>query len=166
MSIVFNAVEIFSIGIQIEKNGRLFYQTVAEHSEDYEVKKLFEELADWETKHVELFEELVKQLPQELGNSDISDAENLAHQYLKAAAEDHIFLQDDTIVSRAAAFKGPEDALRMAIRFEKDSVIYYTSMKSIVREDLGKDQLDLLIQEEMNHIGQLSRKLKEIASKS
>ncbi|KMQ50767.1 Rubrerythrin [Chitinispirillum alkaliphilum] len=163
MSIVFNAEEIFSIGIQIEKNGRIFYEQAAKQTSDPQVKKLFSELADWEGKHVEVFEDLKKGVPTESQSGEFSDPENMAYQYLSASASDKVFVKEEDIVSIAASASTPQEALEIAIGFEKDSVIYYTTMKHIVRDDLGKDKLDLLIKEEINHIGQLTQELKSLA---
>lgn len=62
MSIYFNANEIFQIGVQIETNGKLFYETAAKQSQEEAAKKLFIELAFWENQHIDLFETLRLQL--------------------------------------------------------------------------------------------------------
>lgn len=54
MSIDVNADEIFQLGIQIETNGKQFYETVARNSLDPPVKGLFSELAEWESERREL----------------------------------------------------------------------------------------------------------------
>ena len=57
-----------------------------------------------------------------------------------------------------------EDILKMAIGKEKDSVIFYLGMKEIVSPSLGRDRIDAIIMEEMNHIGVLSARLASLSS--
>ena len=59
---------------------------------------------------------------------------------------------------------GPEQALKLAMEFEKDSIVFYLGMRDAVPEKLGRDRLDGVIKEEMGHIRLLSREL--IAHKS
>ena len=58
MAQLFNADEIFAMGVQIEKNGVAFYTTAANNTEDTDLKNLFLQLAEWEHNHVKLFENL------------------------------------------------------------------------------------------------------------
>ena len=44
----FNLDEIFTIAVDIEKNGEQFYRKAAELTKDKDSKKLLTELADWE----------------------------------------------------------------------------------------------------------------------
>ena len=163
MPITFNTDEVYSIGIQIEKNGRLFYQTAANLTDNPQLTKLFSDLADWENEHVELFKHLKASITGDYDDV-IFDPDNIVHQYLNAAASDNIFVNDKKIIARAKSCRSSQEALLMAIDFEKDSVVYYSTMKEIVRDDLGKSELDRLILEEIKHIGQLTEELKKIQS--
>ena len=159
MSIVFSAEEVYEIGIQIEKNGRLFYQTVASRMDDPDIARLFLYLSDWESRHVELFEHLKENLSQESKGVDFFDPENIVHLYLKTVADQFIFIGEEAILKAAENIKTAQEALKYALNFEKDSVVYYASMKEIVRDDLGKKEIDRLIQEEVYHVGQLTEEL-------
>ncbi len=162
MSQVFNAEEIFAMGVRIEENGRTFYLATARNSSNSVIKDLFTSLADWETRHVELFEKMKKDLPSDLKNVELYDPENSVHLYLKAAADSHIFIKNSDIEKLALSCSTPAQALELALQFEKDSVVFYSSMKEIVRDDLGREHLDKLIREELNHLGQLTRELERL----
>ncbi|MDG5814850.1 ferritin family protein [Chitinispirillales bacterium ANBcel5] len=162
MSIVFNADEIFSMGVQIEKNGQLFYKTAAARTSEPQIAKLFSTLADWESKHVKTFEELRGQVKDHNEEENLYDPDNIIHQYLKAAASQYVFVDENSIVEKATACTSTSEALSMAISFEKDSVVYYSSMKEMVRGDLGKEHIDKLIREELSHIGQLNEELSKL----
>ncbi len=162
MSQVFNAEEIFSIGIQIEKNGCLYYRTVADNTSDEDVKNLFLSLAEWEKNHIEVFENLKSQLPEDLKNQNLFDPDNTVHLYLKATADSHIFVKNSDIEKLALSCSSPREAIELALQFEKDSVVYYSSMKEMVRDDLGRNHLDKLIREELTHVGQLTKELNRL----
>jgi rubrerythrin len=55
--------------------------------------------------------------------------------------------------------------LDLAVNFEKDSVVFYTTMKKLVPENLGKGEIDALIDEEISHIFILTQKKKELETK-
>ena len=157
---MFNAEEIFNIGIQIEKNGHDFYQAAIEKTDEDQLKTLFRELANWESKHVEIFENLRTKLPEAVKTTDVYDQENLVHLYLKAVADNEIFVKGQEISIEEC--DTPYQILKTALGFEKESVVLYTSMKEMVSEDLGKSAIDKLINEELHHIGQLTKELKEL----
>jgi len=55
-----------------------------------------------------------------------------------------------------------EDVLKMAIEAEKNSIIFYTGIKKVVPESLGKESVDNIIAEEMKHIVMLVEKLSNL----
>jgi rubrerythrin len=162
MSIDFNADEIFQLGIQIETNGKQFYETVAKNSVDPSVKGLFSELSKWESKHQQLFENLRKALPDSAKREILFDPQGESSLYLQAMAESHVFIKNKDVYGLASKCKTPQEALDLAIIFEKDSVVFFTTMKRVVPEHLGKDKIDLLINEEIRHISILTQKRREL----
>jgi rubrerythrin len=159
MGVTYNAREIYQIGVEIERNGQQFYRTAAERAEDSDSKASFEELANWEKSHVALFERLMEELPADAGESSIVDPDSDVQRYLKAAADSHVFLVNRDVVAMIDRCKDVGDVLRMALQFEKDSVVLYTSMKALVPEGLGANEIDKLIEEELSHVALLQDKL-------
>jgi len=162
MSIQFNAESIFEIGVQIEKNGKAFYLEAAKKASDETVKSLFTELADWENKHIELFEQLKSELPDTMREDNIFDPENELYTYLEAAANSHVFVASTDISGLVAQCNSPAEAFDLALTFEKDSVVYYTTIKKMVADHLGREKIDRLIDEELKHIAILNKKKKQI----
>jgi rubrerythrin len=70
-----------------------------------------------------------------------------------------VFIANTDVEGMVAGCTGPADILKIAIGFEKDSVVLYTSMKDVVPERLGKPTIDRLIAEEVTHVVMLQRKL-------
>jgi rubrerythrin len=164
MSIDFNADEIFQLGVQIETNGKKFYETVAKNTSDPSVQKLFSELSRWESEHQELFEKLRKALSDSAKRETLFDPEGEMSVYMRAMAESHVFIKNKDISGLAFKCRTPIEALDLAITFEKDSVVFFTTMKKVVPEHLGKDKIDLLIDEEIKHISILIQKRRELGN--
>ena len=59
MGNVFSGSEIAEMGIQIEKNGKDFYNTLGTQSKDQKAKKVFEYLAQEEEKHIATFQRIL-----------------------------------------------------------------------------------------------------------
>jgi len=159
MSQIFNADEIFKIGIQIEKNACEFYRAAASKTTDTDLKKLFSELAQWETRHISLFEDFRTKLPASMKNENAYDPENSIHMYLKSVAGSVVFVKGNEMERLVALCKSPVEILEKALNFEKDSVVFYASMKEIVPDSLGKSKIDTLVLEELNHVGTLTKEV-------
>ena len=162
MSLQFTAESIFEIGVQIEKNGKTFYLESAKRTTDDTVKTLFTELAAWENTHIELFQQLQGELPDNLRGNNLFDPDDEFSTYLQAAADSHVFVASTDIARLAAQCKSPTEALDLALTFEKDSVVYYTTMKKVVSKHFGREKIDLLIDEELKHIAILNQKKKQL----
>ena len=165
MSFNFNADEIFQMGVLIETNGQKFYEAVAKNASDPPAQKLFLDLSRWESQHIELFKKLKQRLPESAKREDLFDPNQELYLYLKATADSHVFIKNRDMLHLASTCKTPLEALDLAIAFEKDSVVFYTTMKKLVPEHLGKDEIDTLIDEEISHIFALTQKKKELEVK-
>jgi len=51
------------------------------------------------------------------------------------------------------------DILRSAIEMEKDSIVFYLTVKKMVPGDGGKGRIDDIIEQEMGHVALLSKQL-------
>jgi rubrerythrin len=157
MSLYLNANEIFQIGVQIETNGKLFYEAAARQAHEDATKKLFKELAFWENQHIDLFERLRLQIP-EAGKTEDFDPDSELQIYIKATADSHVFVKNMDIQKLVSTLKTPREVLDLAVTFEKDSVVFYSAMKKAIPESYGKDRIDALITEEIQHIAILIQK--------
>ena len=157
---MYNAEEIFSIGVEIERNGEAFYRKAAEKADDADSKKILEELANWEKGHVALFDALKALLPEDFKSGENQfDIDEEAQRYFKAAADSHIFNKGVDLDAIVAGIEQTVDIFRVALGFEKDSVVLYEAMKKMVPAGMGRDKVDSLIQEEMTHVAMMQEKI-------
>ena len=63
MPAIFNADEVYEMGVEIERNGKEFYEIAAENAESPDMKSFYKDLAGWEGKHISIFEDLKSELP-------------------------------------------------------------------------------------------------------
>jgi rubrerythrin len=162
MGISYSADEIYQIGVQIEKNGKRFYEVASQKAGEKAVKDLFESLSKWEDEHVRLFTALRANLPQGAREQVSYDPGNELQLYLKAAADSHIFRVDADIAGLASRCKTAQDALSMALTFEKDSVVLYATMKNIVPEHLGRGQVEKILNEELKHVSIITAEMHKL----
>lgn len=156
----FTADEVLEMGLEIERNGRRFYSRAAENAEDPEVRRLLRELADMEAGHVRVFEDLRARLPESAAPEVAYDPYGEAALYLRAAADSHVFNLDREDPAAPAAQEGPEDVLRLAVQFEKDTIAFFLGLRDVVPESLGREHVEELIREEMRHVSMLDQALR------
>lgn len=151
MGNIFAGSEIVEIGIQIEKNGRDFYNTLVRQSKNPAASGIFKYLAGEEEKHIAIFQNILsktdKYEPQGL------DADQY-FAYMNALASEYVFTRKDKGEEIARKIKSDREAVDVGIGFEKDSIIFYEGMKKTVP---GYDlkPVDELIAQEQNHLTQL-----------
>ena len=84
MAIVYTADEIFNIGVEIEKNGRTFYEAASRAASGASVKAFFDRLAKWEIEHEKLFAALQSGLSGQAKEPVSYDPAGELGMYLKA----------------------------------------------------------------------------------
>lgn len=155
----FNAAEVFQIAINIEENGKLFYDRALDIVDDQAVKELFMDLGLQEVDHKKRFEALKAQLPPEARKSTVWDPNNEMDLYIKMMADQHVFTAADSVERALATVKDARDALKMAIDFEKDSVLFFLSLLDATDNPKDRELINLLVKEEQTHLRKLSLEL-------
>lgn len=151
-SITFNALEIFEMAEQIERNGAKFYRKAAEGFENSDMRNTLLQLAEWEVRHEAAFAAMRKQLSQQQRQPAVFDPEGESALYLQAMVDGHIFDMEKDPAMQLSGKESPEEILETAVGMEKDSVVFYLGLKYLVPSDAGRDKVEAIIKEEMNHI--------------
>lgn len=162
MSYGFNAAEVFKIAIQIEENGKKFYEEGLKVISDPGVQALFKDLALQEVGHKERFQTLLSQLPGDASSATVWDPDNELDQYLKMMADQHVFVTSDSLKAQLAAVKDVVSALRLAMDFEKDSVLFFLTMEDAAETKKGQEFIRTLVKEEQEHLKRLTLELRRI----
>jgi len=130
-------MKIFDMAIDLELNGEQFYRSLAEDSKSPGLKRMFNMLADDETKHKKMFEKM-----QEDGDIEIEDT-------LILEESNSIFkdLKKSDIVNEEKQVK----VYKKALELENKSIEYYGELMGLVENEKGKAALQKVIGEEKKH---------------
>lgn len=152
MANIFAGSEIVELGIQIEKNGRDFYNTLVDQSKNQKAKDIFKFLADQEEAHIATFQKVLDSV-HKYEPSESYPGEYFA--YMNALASNYVFTRKDKGKEIAKKVRGDKEAVELGIGSEKDSIIFYEGMKRVVPE-YGHKVIDEMIEQEQNHLRQLA----------
>ena len=151
MGNIFAGSEIVELGIQIEKNGRDFYNTLSGQTKNEKAKGLFEFLAEEEARHIQVFKKILENTTKyEPAGLDADDY----YAYMNALASEHVFTQKDKGAEIAKRIKSDKEAVQMGIGFEEDSIVFYQGVRKIVPQ-YDQTIVDQLIAQEEQHLRQL-----------
>jgi rubrerythrin len=156
------AEDVYDMGVRIEENGHAFYSGAAEKTEDPNMKKMLEDLAAMELGHVSAFKKLRAAAAGAFPADAVWDPEGIARSYLQAAADTHVFTVR-TAEDRLKEINTPMEVLDMALQFEKDSVVFFVSMKESLPDASGTGEVDKLINAELSHIQMINDAQKLVA---
>ncbi len=151
MSNMFAGSEIVEMAIQIEKNGKDFYDTLVAKTSDKAAKEAFQSLSGEEERHIKVFQGLLK------GVQSYEPAESYPGEYfsyMNALASEHVFTRPGAGKKIAEKTKGCGEAIDLGIGFEKDSIIFYHGMEKVV-PDHDKKLVHELVKEEQKHLRRL-----------
>ncbi len=153
-----NAEEVIRIAITIEENGHTFYQSALKEIHSPSIKKQLHALAVWEDGHVAKMKEMLKSVT---GPADefplFFSPEEDTSLYINAVADQHIFIQSDSIDSLIKNCQNPLELLNLALRFENDSVNFYTSLAEKVVDPESKKAIQAIADEEIAHVSQIKK---------
>lgn len=148
MGNLLNVSEILEFAVYIEKNGYKFYVETMKKFAEQRLLDLFQFLADEEFKHEEMFKRLLKEIgtvtPHE---SYPGEYEAYMKDFLKA----HALANDEALKQKLDSIKTIEDAIAVALDFEKDSIILFTMLKKYIEKE-KQHLVEAVIQEEITHI--------------
>lgn len=155
MGLEFTAAEILKMAEQIEENGAAFYRSAA--AQQPAARSLLLTLAEQEDGHLAIFLGMHSKLDARAREPVTYDPGDEAELYLKAMADRRVFNVDQDPKTLLGANPTLARILEVAMRMEKDSIVFYTGMKSLVPPELGQSQLDAIIREEWKHIAFLGK---------
>lgn len=150
------AGEIMKFAVRLEGIGERFYRDVVNHLLDGSIKDIFNQLANEEAMHKNIFEKLVSTA------GTFKSTETYPVEYLEYF---YNYLDNKVIFSNEAKSRLSEsfdilDAFDIAIQMELDSVMFYQELKPFVPVE-GNKTIEKIIVEERKHFIKLSEAKKE-----
>ena len=139
--------EIMEMAVRTETLGYQFYTGMAEKfKKDDGLAKLFTTLATKEKQHEKTFAGL-KDAVAKHGTEPVEWEE--VSNYMRAFVESEFFLGKGKALPSMDHIKTVNDAVRFALGFEKETLLYFMELRTIVKE---KEVVEEIINEEKSHI--------------
>ncbi len=148
----FSGCEIVEMAIQIEENGKAFYDELIKKVDIPEVIEVLKRLSADETRHIEVFRGLFNSV------CDYDDGGEYTEEYfayLNALTRGHVFTQKEKAEQLIKDISSFKEGLKLAMSFEKDTILFFEELKKAVT---AKDRgiVESLIVEEKKHLSDLS----------
>ena len=152
MSVLFSGQDMLEVAINIERNGEAFYLAAMNTARDASSRAAFENLAGEEKKHLKTFQSILNSIPANPVSETYTGEYAL---YVKTLSDGLVFKDDKTARSMAARAANDAEIVHLALAVEKDSLLFYWEMKSLLRqEDLPV--IDRIMDEERAHVRRLT----------
>ncbi len=146
---MFTIADILDVAVQLEKNGSKVYRQAMEQVSDPDLMSMLQWLAEEEEAHIRWFQEM-RQLTK--GVHTNPDLEELGRRMLRDAVGESAFsLQDKDI----PAMEQVRELVDTALEFERDTVLFYEMIASVVEKEETRLQLNQVIEEEKQHVRKL-----------
>jgi rubrerythrin len=146
---MFSLSEVIEEAVQTEKLGYQFYTEMSKKFiENVRLKELFDTLALKEQGHEKKFSDL----KEKVSGEERVDWEEVS-KYLRAIVESEFFLGKGKSLPSMENVKTVADAVKLALGFEKQTLLYFHAIRDAVKE---KSVVDEIIAEERSHIVWLS----------
>jgi len=151
----YSVSEVVEQAVQTEKLGFDFYTKMSQKFADNEaLKNLFDTLAVKEQQHEEIF----KALKNKVADQKFENWEE-AGKYMRSIVESEFFLGNNKSLPSLDHIESIEDAVRFAMGFEKETLLYFYHMSDALKVVSSPDKegvIDRIIKEEQSHLVWLS----------
>jgi len=82
--------------------------------------------------------------------------------YLAATADTHGGEGSPAVADTLTGEETMEQILQIAIELEQKSILFYVGLRDLVPENLGRDRVDTIIEEEKGHVAALMREMERV----
>jgi hypothetical protein len=85
------------------------------------------------------------------------DSDGLALSYLRSMVDGEVFLNLRPTAELLTGTESPDEIRRLAIDFEKNTVVYFASLANAMNSEKDKEIIQKLVSEEIQHIAILTK---------
>lgn len=162
----FSILEAVEVAINMEEEGIRFYALAGERAGDPETKKLFALLQEREHDHIQAFKQLHQQIAEKEGDADaglwLLDVDTAS--YFRAFVESTVFPVKGAAEQAIEGLSGPADALALALRIEKDSILFYRELMEHSPWPAARELLEKVVAEERRHVRFIHERIAALAA--
>jgi rubrerythrin len=143
---MFTPLDILDVAIQLERNGEKIFKDAVEKVRHRDLEDLLKWMADQEKAHIQWFIELKAKIQEPFTNPIVQEMGQVILQKTLEGAGFNLKNIDFTEIDEV------KELLNLFIEFEKDMAIFYELLLSFVNDQKSYDLLELIIDEEHNHV--------------
>jgi len=133
-------MDALELAVNMEKDAIAFYTGAAKKTKSPAGKKMFQTIAQDETRHLEMITQLIKGL--NMTHTDVSPMRNV-----KTIFE----TMKDDMMKKIAATSDELEAFKIAMNMEKEGVEFYKKTLAGSKKEKERTLMEMLIQEEKQH---------------
>jgi rubrerythrin len=136
--------EAIKTAIQLEKDGRKFFQQAAQETSNELGKKMFQKLAADEVRHLVTFEKMFKTL---------ADPETWRELLKSGSPRERMPFFAEKVENRSPAEKGADEvsALRQALEVERKAIDFFKRVSQEAHDPEASRIFQLIAEEEVSH---------------
>ncbi len=149
--------EILDLAIRLEKNGESVYRNAVDKVSKPDLISLLVWMADEEVKHARWFSDLKQKLETDSINPFM---EEIGREIFGDMLGEKSFSHREVDFSKV---ERADDLIAIFIQFEKDTVLFYETLKPFIEDNDTLNHLEKIIAEENNHIAGLHKFLTDEA---
>jgi len=157
---VFLIHEILDLAIRLEENGESVYRNAVDKASKPDLVSLLKWMADEEVKHARWFSNLKQKVVTDSINPFMAE---IGREIFGDMLGKKSFSHQDVDFSK---IERVEDLIAIFIEFEKDTVLFYQTLKPFIEDKDTLTHLEQIIAEENNHIAMLNNFLEDETSLS
>ena len=157
----FTLLDAIKMSISMEEEGVRFYTLAEEKAADPEVKIMSRFLRDVEYEHIEHFRDLLASMSSRAGE-ETGLLDPGTESYLRHSAETAAFPAPGAADRALDGINDICDMLRLGIRAEKDSILYYRELVEQIPFPEAVTTIRKILSEEKQHFLVLSGLLKRL----
>ena len=154
---MFSIQEILDLAIRLENNGESVYRHAVDEVSEPELVSLLRWMADEELQHARWFSELKRKFKTH--SVELFMAE-MSREVFADFLGEKSFSHQDVDFSKIDRVS---DLVAVFIEFEKDTILFYETLKPFIEDNDTLNNLEKIIAEENKHIAQLHRFLTDEA---
>ena len=154
---MFSIQEILDLAIRLENNGESVYRHAVDEVSEPELVSLLRWMADEELQHARWFSELKRKFKSH--SVELFMAE-MSREVFADFLGEKSFSHQDVDFSKIDRVS---DLVAVFIEFEKDTILFYETLKPFIEDNDTLNNLEKIIAEENKHIAQLYRFLTDEA---
>lgn len=154
---MFNIVEVFDIAIQVERNGKCFYEAIA--AADIfspAVKDFALSMAAQEEDHAMVFESMRDRIAERTATVSAFNNNTEGARYLELVASGKIFDLDQDPAAMVKKYENLYEIAELAVHFEKESIVFYEGLLDALSSEDDRDSVMGIIRQELKHLQQIS----------